>query len=102
MAGTWGYGNLGAVVGATYPQELAALRRMLPHTPFLIPGFGAQGGTAADVAGGFDSQGLGAVVNASRSILYAYRQMPDVPFAQAVARRASEARDALARAAGLM
>lgn len=102
VAGTWGYGNLGAVVGATYPQELAALRRMLPHTPFLIPGFGAQGGTAADVAGGFDSQGLGAVVNASRSILYAYRQMPDVPFAQAAARRASEARDALARAAGLM
>lgn len=100
-AGRLGYGNLGAVVGATYPEELASLRRRLPHTPFLIPGFGAQGGTAADVAGGFDARGLGAVVNASRSILYAYRELPGMPLAKAAARKAREARDALAKAAGL-
>ena len=101
-AGKYGYGNLGAVVGATYPEELASLRQRLAHTPFLIPGFGAQGGTAADVAAGFDGNGLGAVVNASRSILYAYRESPGIPFAQAAAERAREVRDALREAAGLL
>ncbi|MCH2181406.1 MAG: orotidine-5'-phosphate decarboxylase [Mariniblastus sp.] len=72
--GSKGYGSIGAVVGATYPEQLAELRQSMPHTLFLIPGLGAQGGTAADVAGGFDPQGLGAVVNSSRAIIFAYER----------------------------
>ena len=62
---------IGAVVGATYPEELKYLRTLMPHVPFLIPGYGAQGGTASDVKAGFLADGTGAIVNASRSILYA-------------------------------
>jgi len=67
------YGSVGAVVGATYPEQLAKLRARMPSTWILIPGYGAQGGTAADVAHGFDSQGLGAIVNSSRGIIFAYQ-----------------------------
>ncbi len=63
--------SVGAVVGATYPEEMKYLRTLMPHVPFLIPGYGAQGGTAADAAHGFIPDGTGAIVNASRSILYA-------------------------------
>ena len=70
--GRSGYGAVGAVVGATYPQQLAALRQRMPHAWLLIPGYGAQGGTAADVAHGFDAHGLGAIVNSSRGIIFAY------------------------------
>ncbi len=66
------YGSVGAVVGATYPEQLRELREQMPHAWILIPGFGAQGGTAADVAHGFDSRGLGAIVNSSRGIIFAY------------------------------
>ncbi len=62
---------VGAVVGATYPEELKYLRTLMPHVPFLIPGYGAQGGTAQDVKYGFIPDGTGAIVNASRSIIYA-------------------------------
>lgn len=62
---------VGAVVGATYPEEMKYLRTLMPHVPFLIPGYGAQGGTAEDVAHGFLPDGTGAVVNSSRAILYA-------------------------------
>jgi orotidine-5'-phosphate decarboxylase len=62
---------VGAVVGATYPEEMTYLRTLMPHIPFLIPGFGAQGGTAADVRRGFLPDGTGAIVNSSRGILYA-------------------------------
>lgn len=62
---------VGAAVGATYPEEMTYLRTLMPHIPFLIPGYGAQGGTAADVARGFLADGTGAVVNASRSIIFA-------------------------------
>ena len=65
-----GYTALGAVVGATYPTELAALRARLPRSLLLVPGYGAQGGTGADVAAAFDDAGLGAVVNASRTLFY--------------------------------
>ena len=68
------YGNVGAVVGATWPEELNALRQRMPHTPLLVPGYGSQGGTAADVAGAFDAEKLGAVINSSRGINFAYRQ----------------------------
>lgn len=71
-AGQSGYGIVGAVVGATYPAELAALRKRMPHTWFLVPGFGSQGGTAADVAPAFDEQGNGAIINSSRAIIFAH------------------------------
>lgn len=73
-AGACGYGSIGAVVGATYPEQLAKLRSVMPHTWFLVPGYGSQGATAADVAGGFVADGLGAIVNNSRGILFAYRR----------------------------
>ncbi len=72
--GGCGYGAVGAVVGATHPQQLARLRKLMPHAWFLVPGLGAQGATAADVAAAFDPRGLGAVVNSSRGIIYAWHQ----------------------------
>src|SRR6056297_236801 len=71
--GDSGYSNLGAVIGATYPQELKRLRSLMPGVFFLIPGYGAQGGGAEDVASGFDKDGLGAIVNSARGIIFAYR-----------------------------
>jgi orotidine-5'-phosphate decarboxylase len=68
------YGCVGAVVGATYPAQLAELRRAMPHSWFLVPGYGSQGGTAADVAAAFDDQGLGAIVNNSRGLIFAHRR----------------------------
>jgi orotidine-5'-phosphate decarboxylase len=65
------YGIVGAVVGATHPDELVELRKRMPSTPFLVPGYGAQGGTAADIRPAFDSHGLGAVVNSSRNVIFA-------------------------------
>lgn len=62
---------VGAVVGATYPEETTYLRTLMPHVPFLIPGYGAQGGTAEDARRGFLADGTGAIVSASRSILFA-------------------------------
>lgn len=72
--GNQGYGPIGAVVGATYPEQLAAMRQRMPHAWILIPGYGAQGGSASDVRHGMDAQGLGAIVNSSRGILFAYEQ----------------------------
>src|SRR5262245_56404809 len=71
-AGSGSYGLVGAVVGATYPQQLVELRESMPHTWFLIRGFGAQGGTAKDCAAAFDLSGLGAIVNNSRAIIFAH------------------------------
>lgn len=68
--GQCGLGDVGAVVGATYPAELALLRQALPEVLFLVPGFGAQGGKAEDVAAAFRPDGLGALVNSSRAILF--------------------------------
>ena len=72
--GKYGYSAVGAVVGATYPEQLAALRKALPHTFFLVPGYGAQGGGAKGLAGAFDKDGIGAVVNSSRAIMCAYQK----------------------------
>ena len=72
--GASGYGPVGAVVGATVPEQIADLRRRMASCVLLIPGYGAQGGTAAGVAAAFDGNGLGAVVNSSRGILYAHQQ----------------------------
>lgn len=68
------YGSVGAVVGATYPEQLAELRTMMPHAWLLVPGYGSQGGTAADVAAAFDAEGLGAIINSSRGIIFAHRR----------------------------
>ena len=68
------YSRVGAVVGATHPEEGRALRARMPHTFFLVPGYGAQGGTARDVAGMFDDAGSGAIVNSSRGIIGAWRK----------------------------
>lgn len=99
--GSLGYGSVGAVVGATYPRQLAQLRQAMPYAPLLIPGYGAQGATAKDVAAGFDKRGLGAVVNASRSIAYAYRRFDHLSFEKASRRAATEMRDALREAVPL-
>jgi orotidine-5'-phosphate decarboxylase len=74
--GASAFGAVGAVVGATYPTELSELRKAMPNAPLLVPGYGSQGGTAADVAGAFFEDGLGALVNSSRGILFAYRREP--------------------------
>ncbi len=68
-----GYGNIGAVVGATWPEQLTELRALFPNVWFLVPGYGSQGGSARSVAGAFDPDGLGAIVNNSRGIIFAYR-----------------------------
>jgi len=85
LIGQYGYSSVGAVVGATYPEQLAQLRTRMPQTPLLVPGYGAQGATAQDVAVAFDERGLGAVVNSSRGIIFAYqkRDLPPTEFAQA-------------------
>jgi orotidine 5''-phosphate decarboxylase, subfamily 2 len=95
LPGRYGYSGVGAVVGATYPQQLAELRGKLPHTFFLVPGYGAQGGAAKDVAPAFDSNGLGAVVNASRSILCAWQKTgaAEQDYAKAAAQEALRMRD---------
>lgn len=72
--GRHGYSNLGVVVGATYPEQAERIREIIPHTYFLVPGYGAQGGKAQDIAKSFNCDGLGAIVNASRSIMCAYKK----------------------------
>ena len=73
LQGEYGYSSIAAVVGATYPKQLQSLRKTIPHTFFLIPGYGAQGGKAEDIALGFDSSGIGGIINASRSLMCAYK-----------------------------
>ena len=73
VRGDSGYSSVAAVVGATYPEQLKEIREKAPHTYFLIPGYGAQGGKAGDIALGFDKNGLGGIVNASRSLMCAYK-----------------------------
>ena len=73
LVGEYGYSSVSSVVGATYPEQLAELRKIMPTSYFLIPGYGAQGGKASDIALGFDNNGLGGIVNASRSLMCAYK-----------------------------
>ena len=74
LPGVYGYSGVGAVVGATYPEQIKYLRQALPTTFFLIPGYGAQGAGAADIAAAFDENGLGGIVNSSRGIMCAYQK----------------------------
>ncbi len=93
--GKYGYSAVGAVVGATYPEMLTELRKRLPHTMFLVPGYGAQGGGAEGLKGGFDENGLGAIVNSSRAVMCAYKKegCDERDFAKAARREVLRMRD---------
>jgi len=95
LRGQSGYSSVGAVVGATFPEQAQRLRHIMPHTPFLVPGYGAQGATADDVKACFDDKGLGAIVNSSRGILYAYQseRYRGKPFDEAARAAARHMRD---------
>ena len=103
LVGDTGWSSVGAVTGATYPEELTRLREAMPHTPFLVPGYGAQGAGEQDCAGAFAEDGLGAVVNSSRGITFAFRQgdnagrFGDDRWRESVEAAVCEMRDALNR-----
>ena len=78
------YSNIGAVVGATYPEDAKKLRALMPHSFFLVPGFGAQGGAVEHIHHFFNKKGTGAIVNSSRSILYAFAKNKEIPWRVAV------------------
>ena len=101
LTGAHGYSEVGAVVGATHKEQGKQLRARMPHTFFLVPGYGAQGGTADDVAGFFDERGLGAIISSSRGITAAYKKDPkysEHDYAEAAADAAVKMRDDLAGA----
>ncbi len=105
LIGRHGYSKVGAVVGATHKEQGAKLRRRIPHTFFLVPGYGAQGGTADDIAGFFDENGVGAIVNSSRGITAAYKKNPEKytekDYVIAARDAACSMRDDLRRALGI-
>ncbi len=75
--GTCGYSTIGAVVGATFPEEAKQLRSIMQNSFFLVPGFGVQGGNIQDIMPCFNQDGLGAVVSSSRGVLYKYLEIPE-------------------------
>ena len=89
LVGERGYSLLGAVVGATAPADAARMRKLMPRQVFLVPGFGAQGGGAEDVRACFNADGKGAIITASRSVIYAYQQQDTADWRSAI-RRAAE------------
>ena len=95
LPGDYGFTGVGAVVGATYPEQLTELRREHPSIFFLVPGYGAQGGGAQGLVGAFNKDGLGAVVNSSRAIMCAYKKegCDETDFAGAARREALRMRD---------
>ena len=101
LVGKYGYSSISAVVGATYPKQLQDLRKIAPHTFFLIPGYGAQGGKAEDIALGFDKNGIGGIVNSSRGLMCAYKsdlwkdKYAEEDFAKATRAEAIRMRDEL-------
>ncbi len=95
LIGEEGYSSVAAVVGATYPKQGAELRARLPHTFFLLPGYGAQGASAKDLAGCFDQKGSGAIVAASRSIICAHKKTGANDFAVAARDEAVRMREDL-------
>ena len=101
LRGKYNYSSIAAVVGATYPEQLEQIRKIAPHTYFLIPGYGAQGGKAEDIALGFDKNGLGGIINASRSLMCAYKsdrwkdQYKETEYPQATRAEAIRMRDEL-------
>ncbi len=100
LIGQCGYSKIGAVVGATHKEQGNMLREAFPHMFFLVPGYGAQGAGAEDVAGFFDTQGLGAIINSSRGITAAYKKDPnytDQEYAKAARAAAIKMREDLQR-----
>ena len=97
--GKYGYTMAGAVVGATYPSDMKELRGRMKKTFFLVPGYGAQGGTAEDVQYAFDAHGHGAIVNASRSIMCAWQKTGEdgADYQEAARNAAIAMRDDIAR-----
>lgn len=95
LTGKYNYSGVGAVVGATYPAQLEEMRAKLPHTFFLVPGYGAQGGGAEDVKNAFDKNGLGAIINSSRAIMCAWKKqgLEETDFAKAAYNEAVRMRD---------
>ncbi len=91
LRGRSGFSSIGAVVGATAIEQAKRIRAALPHAPFLVPGYGAQGAEAAQLKACFRADGRGAVVNASRSILFAHEQK-DIPWIEAIRQAAETAR----------
>lgn len=89
--GECGYSFVGAVVGATYPKEAQLLRKIMPQSIFLVPGYGAQGGKAEDVKPCFNSDGFGAIVNSSRDIIFAYEKNASTKQGEDFAEAAREA-----------
>ncbi|MBQ9564107.1 MAG: orotidine-5'-phosphate decarboxylase [Synergistaceae bacterium] len=98
LMGREGYSSVGAVVGATYPEQGSMLRRRMPHTFFLLPGYGAQGAAASSLSGCFDSRGRGAAVNASRSLLCAHKKAGTEDFVSAARDEAVKMRSELQKA----
>ena len=102
--GETGYSSIGAVVGATYPKIAQKLRKIMPKAIFLVPGYGAQGGSAADIVPCFNKDGLGAIVNSSRGILYAYqnkkysKQFSEKQFAKAAKQAAIDMQNDITKA----
>ena len=103
LIGEYGYSSVASVVGATYPVQMENLRKIMPNSYFLIPGYGAQGGKAEDLAVGF-KDGLGGIVNASRSLMCAFKsdrwkdEFKDEEYAQATRAEAIRMRDELNQA----
>ncbi len=95
--GASGYSAVGAVVGATYPEQAKVLRKLMPKAYFLVPGYGAQGGKASDVRFSFNDDGLGAIVNSSRGIMCAYKKdgSPEEAFAESARCEAIRMREEL-------
>jgi len=100
FVGPSGLSPVGAVVGATYPQHAARARELMPHATVLVPGYGAQGASAADAVRAARADGTGVVVNASRSLMYAYLKRPGSAPAQAAAEAAEAMRTELNSALG--
>jgi len=100
LVGARGYSCVGAVVGATYPQEARRLREIMPQQIFLVPGYGAQGASAEDCAAAFRGDGTGAIVNASRSVIFAHQdsRYAGVDWKQAVAAAAAAMADEIRNA----
>ncbi|MDR1510252.1 MAG: orotidine-5'-phosphate decarboxylase [Synergistaceae bacterium] len=98
LIGAEGYSSVGAVVGATYPEQGAKLREHMPRTFFLLPGYGAQGATAERLAACFDRQGGGAIVAASRTLIRAHEKTATGDFVGAARHEAARMRDDISKA----
>ncbi|MEK7309414.1 MAG: orotidine-5'-phosphate decarboxylase [Planctomycetota bacterium] len=98
IRGKEGYSSVGAVVGATFPAEAKAIRQLMPKSIFLVPGYGAQGAKASDLKDYFNKGGLGAIINAARSIIYAYKDAKASGWQDAIKQAVKEMNKDISRA----